>query len=72
LRSEGQEIEKELKASERQIRKLEQQIKKYSSLRIDCLHECKVNGIQLPLLRGNMDRLHVIDDSLGKHVESQF
>jgi hypothetical protein len=30
------------------------------------LHECKLNGVHLPLLKGTLDRLVVVDESLGE------
>lgn len=66
LKKDGHSIDKELHALEKKILQQEQSIRRKAHERHSLLHECKINAIQLPLLRGTMDRLVVVDESLGK------
>lgn len=68
LKKSGHAIDKELHALDKKILQQEQAIQRKAHLRHSFLHECKVNGVQLPLLKGTMDRLVVVDESLGELI----
>ncbi|KAI6170478.1 Structural maintenance of chromosomes protein [Aphelenchoides bicaudatus] len=71
LKKDGHSIDKELHALEKKILQQEQSIRRKAHERHSLLHECKINAIQLPLLRGTMDRLVVVDESLVDDSQSQ-
>ncbi|KAI6215832.1 hypothetical protein M3Y94_00430900 [Aphelenchoides besseyi] len=64
VRKEGHAVDKELQQLEKKILQQQQLISRKSSRRHDLLHECKVNVVELPLLRGSLDTLIVLDEMI--------
>lgn len=68
VKKNGHSIDKEVHTLDKKIVQQEQAIQRKTHLRHGFLHECKLNNIQLPLLKGSMDRLIVVDESLGSLI----
>ncbi|KAI6215897.1 hypothetical protein M3Y94_00438600 [Aphelenchoides besseyi] len=64
VRKEGHAVDKELHKLEKKILQQQQLVSRKSSRRHDLLHECKVNVVELPLLRGSLDKLIVLDSMI--------
>lgn len=67
-KEEAKSVDRELNTVEKKALQLEQLEMRKAQKRHSLLHECKINGIDLPLIRGSLDRIEL--DETGNFLGS--